>query len=63
MLEFGEALPAAPRSEKHLTLPGMPRDKVMALVVTLLESTLIRIGNSRYARDNRSYGTTCARAT
>ena len=47
--------------EKHLALPGMPRDKVMALVVTLLESTLIRIGNSRYARDNRSYGLTTLR--
>ena len=62
MLEFGEALPKLRRDlEKHLALPGMPRDKVMALVVTLLESTLIRIGNSRYARDNRSYGLTTLR--
>ncbi|MCQ4297374.1 DNA topoisomerase IB [Pseudomonas stutzeri] len=62
MLEFGEALPKLRGNlEKHLALPGMPREKVMALVVMLLESTLIRIGNSRYARDNRSYGLTTLR--
>lgn len=59
MLEFGQALPKLRAGlEKHLALPGMPREKVMALVVTLLESTLIRIGNPRYARSNRSYGLT-----
>jgi DNA topoisomerase-1 len=63
MLAFGEALPKLRRDlEKHLALPGMPREKVMALVVMLLESTLIRIGNSRYARDNRSYGLTTLRS-
>jgi DNA topoisomerase-1 len=63
MLAFGEALPKLCRDlEKHLALPGMPREKVMALVVMLLESTLIRIGNSRYARDNRSYGLTTLRS-
>lgn len=62
MLEFGEALPDLRRNlEKHLALTGMPRQKIMALVVMLLESTLIRIGNSRYARDNRSYGLTTLR--
>src|SRR3546814_503792 len=62
MLEFGEALPKLRRDlEKHLARPGMAREKVMALVVMLLESTLIRIGNSRYARDNRSYGLTTLR--
>ncbi len=62
MLEFGEALPKLRRDlEKHLASPGMTREKVMALVVMLLESTLIRIGNSRYARDNRSYGLTTLR--
>ena len=59
MLAFGQALPRLrSRLENHLALPGLPREKVMALVVTLLESTLIRIGNSRYARSNRSYGLT-----
>ncbi len=62
MLEFGEALPRLRRDlEKHLALRGMPREKVMALVVLLLESTLIRIGNPRYAKDNRSYGLTTLR--
>ncbi|WP_312224863.1 DNA topoisomerase IB [Stutzerimonas nitrititolerans] len=62
MLAFGQALPKLRGGlEKHLTLPGMPREKVMALVVTLLESTLIRIGNPRYARSNRSYGLTTLR--
>ncbi len=59
MLEFGQALPnLRSRLEEHLALSGLPREKVMALVVTLLESTLIRIGNPRYARSNRSYGLT-----
>lgn len=62
MLEFGQALPGLrARLEQDLARSGMPREKVMALVVTLLESTLIRIGNSRYARDNRSYGLTTLR--
>jgi len=62
MLEFGQALPRLrSRLEKHLVLPGLPREKVMALVVMLLESTLIRIGNPRYARANRSYGLTTLR--
>ena len=63
MLEFGQALPRLRQDlEAHLALPGLPREKVMALVVTLLESTLIRIGNVRYARSNRSYGLTTLRA-
>lgn len=62
MLEFGQTLPKLRRDlEAHLALPGLPREKVMALVVTLLESTLIRIGNARYARSNRSYGLTTLR--
>ena len=62
MLEFGQALPRLRSGvEKHLALPGLPRQKVMALVVLLLESTLIRVGNQRYARDNRSYGLTTLR--
>ncbi|MCW3148057.1 DNA topoisomerase IB [Stutzerimonas stutzeri] len=62
MLEFGEILPKLrARLQLDLAREGLPREKVMALVVTLLESTLIRIGNSRYARDNRSYGLTTLR--
>ncbi len=62
ILAFGAALPKLrARLEDHLALRGMPREKVMALVVQLLESTLIRVGNSRYARENRSYGLTTLR--
>lgn len=41
--------------------PGLPRDKVLAAVVQLLEKTLIRVGNEEYARANRSYGLTTLR--
>lgn len=62
MLEFGQSLPRLrARLEKDIALPGLPRAKVMALVVRLLESTLIRVGNARYAKDNRSYGLTTLR--
>lgn len=62
LLAFGAALPRLRASlEQHLALRGLPREKVMALVVQLLESTLIRVGNSRYARENRSYGLTTLR--
>lgn len=62
ILAFGAALPGLrARLEDYLALRGMPREKVMALVVQLLESTLIRVGNSRYARENRSYGLTTLR--
>jgi DNA topoisomerase-1 len=42
-------------------LRGVPRDKVLAAIVRLLEITFIRVGNSEYARDNRSYGLTTLR--
>lgn len=62
ILAFGAALPKMRAGlEQHLALRGMPRTKVMALVVQLLESTLIRVGNSRYVRENRSYGLTTLR--
>ncbi|MBD1551292.1 DNA topoisomerase IB [Pseudomonas typographi] len=57
--DFGASLPKVRRQlEAHLTTPGLSRNKVMALVITLLDQTLIRIGNSQYARNNRSYGLT-----
>jgi len=62
VLSFGTALPRMrERLEEHLALRGMPRQKVMALLVQLLESTLIRVGNPRYAKENRSYGLTTLR--
>lgn len=62
LLLFGQALPKLRQTlEQHLLLPEHGREKVMATVITLLDSTLIRIGNSRYARENRSYGLTTLR--
>src|SRR5439155_7629227 len=59
MLIFGCALPKLrARVEADLARPGLPRPKVLATVVRLLETTLIRVGNEEYARDNRSFGLT-----
>jgi DNA topoisomerase I len=57
LVEFGRALPRIRRrTDRDLRRRGVPREKVLALVVRLLEATLIRVGNDEYARDNRSYG-------
>ena len=62
MTAFGQALPRIHRGiARDLKLRGMPREKVLAALVGLLESTLIRIGNAEYARSNRSYGLTTFR--
>jgi hypothetical protein len=59
MLAFGEMLPRIRRTvSRALRQPGMPREKVLAAVVQLLDLTLIRVGNDEYARQNRSYGLT-----
>jgi len=59
MIAFAEALPALrARIEEDLKLRGMPREKVLAAVVKLLETTLIRVGNDEYAKQNDSYGLT-----
>lgn len=60
--DFGRALPKLRQQlEVLLAAPGFSRDKIMATVITLLDATLIRVGNSQYARDNRSYGLTTLR--
>lgn len=62
MVFFGAALPEIRAlTQEHLNLPGLPREKVLATVVQLLETTLIRVGNDHYARKNRSYGLTTMR--
>jgi DNA topoisomerase I len=62
MISFGQALPAIrKRLEADLALPGLPREKVLATVVRLLETTFIRVGNQEYARTNNSYGLTTLR--
>ncbi|CAM3676267.1 DNA topoisomerase 1B [Pseudomonas reidholzensis] len=59
MLAFAQVLPKLRKQvDLHLARPGLDREKVMALVVSLLDSTLIRIGNRQYLRDNKSYGLT-----
>jgi DNA topoisomerase-1 len=62
MLLFAEALPAIrSRVEKDLALQGLPREKVLATIVRLMETTYIRVGNETYARENHSYGLTTMR--
>src|SRR5687768_9615199 len=62
MLAFAKALPRIRRRiGQDLALPGLPRDKVLATVVRLLETTRMRVGNDEYARDNESYGLTTLR--
>ena len=62
MIAFGEALPKLrQRTQEDLTLAGLPREKVLATVVQLLENTRIRIGNEEYAQTNDSFGLTTMR--
>ena len=59
LVEFAEALPGLrTRVAEHMSLRGLPREKVLATVVHLLETTLIRVGNDEYAKANESYGLT-----
>ncbi len=62
MAAFGRALPRLRKAvEADLARHGLPRDKVLAVVVRLLELTLIRVGNDEYARQNKSFGLTTLR--
>jgi DNA topoisomerase I len=59
LVNFGKALPKIRRRlEKDLALSGLPREKVLATIVQLLERSLIRVGNEEYARENKSFGLT-----
>src|SRR5580692_10274629 len=59
---FGEFLPGIrQRVERDLALAGLPREKILAPIVRLLETTFIRVGNAEYARENHSYGLTTMR--
>jgi DNA topoisomerase-1 len=59
LVAFAEALPAIRgKVREHMALRGLPREKVLATVVHLLETTLIRVGNDDYAKQNNSYGLT-----
>jgi DNA topoisomerase-1 len=60
--DFGRALPSIRRRiARDLARPRLPREKVLAAVVKLLETTFIRVGNEEYARHNRSFGLTTMR--
>ena len=59
MAMFAQALPKIrERVEHDLKLPGLPRAKVLATIIRLMEETHIRVGNAEYAKENHSYGLT-----
>jgi DNA topoisomerase I len=59
VVAFGNALPTIrAKVREHMALRGLPREKILATVVHLLETTLIRVGNDDYAKQNKSYGLT-----
>ena len=59
LVNFGKALPKIRRRlKKDLALSGLPREKVLATIVQLLERSFIRVGNEEYARENKSFGLT-----
>ncbi len=62
MVKFAEALPRIrERVNADLKLPGLPRRKVLATIVSVMELTHIRVGNQEYAKQNKSYGLTTMR--
>jgi DNA topoisomerase-1 len=62
VLAFGRALPKLRRRvEEDLKRPGLPREKVLAAVIAVMERTLIRVGNEEYAKTNKSFGLTTLR--
>src|SRR5690606_22291885 len=59
LYDFGLALPNIRKQlERHLSLPGLPQEKVLAAVVSLMQSTSIRIGSNVYEKLNGSFGLT-----
>lgn len=59
LITFAKLLPKIRKGvSQDLKVPGLPRKKVLAAIVKLLEVSLIRVGNEEYARDNKSYGLT-----
>ena len=62
MIAFGTALPKIrARVRRDLAAPGLSRNRILAAIVALLQTTLIRVGNDEYARDNGSFGLTTMR--
>src|ERR1700722_10964030 len=64
LMAFGGVLPSIrERVEQDLAGPALPREKILAAIVRLMETTLIRVGNVEYARQNQSYGLTTMRGS
>jgi DNA topoisomerase-1 len=62
LVSFGNALPLIRHQvEKDLALPGLPREKILAAILRLLETTMMRVGNEEYVRSNGSFGLTTLR--
>jgi DNA topoisomerase-1 len=62
MIAFGETLPKIrKRIREDIGLPGLPREKVLATILRLIDLTYIRVGSARYAKENGSYGLTTMR--
>lgn len=62
IIAFAEALPRLrAKVDKDMRRPGLSREKVVATIIRLLETTLIRVGNAEYAKANKSYGLTTLR--
>lgn len=62
LVAFGHALPRLRRRvDEDLARRGLPREKVLAAVIRVMEVTLIRVGNEEYARSNKSFGLTTLR--
>lgn len=63
ILRFAKALPKMRRlTREHLALPGLPREKVLACIVQLMDKAYFRVGNEVYAKENQSYGLTTLRS-
>ncbi|MBS0398282.1 MAG: DNA topoisomerase IB [Proteobacteria bacterium] len=59
MVSFAAGLPRLRRKlAQDLARPGLPREKVLAVLVSILDATRVRVGNAEYARDNKSFGLT-----
>src|SRR3954468_17766617 len=59
MIDFAKALPRIRKTvTRHLAKKGLPKEKVLAALVRIMEKTLIRVGNEEYARNNESFGLT-----
>jgi DNA topoisomerase-1 len=62
LIAFGRALPRLrKRVQEDLSRRGLPREKVLAAVILVMERTLIRVGNEEYAKQNKSFGLTTFR--